>query len=59
MNPSLFKDHDVSVPDLKNLESGFLEERERDNNTVRVNIPEIHELRKFTEDIYGGWLGLK
>lgn len=61
MNPLLFKDHyETILPDLNNLESGFLENgKQNDNNIVRVNIPVINNLKKFTEDVYAAWLSVE
>lgn len=58
VNPSLFEHALINVtPNLKNLERGLITNNtQQDGVPCLINIPVIHELSTFTDDVYDAWL---
>jgi len=55
---NLFIDNNRAInPTRESLKKGFLYSSE--NEYINVNLPEIKDIRKFTESVYKSWLNLK
>lgn len=60
-NPSIFENKIFNLaPNIKHLERGFLNKNYQTNESLCfINLPEIHDVKKFTDDIYESWLNVK
>ncbi|MBP1759720.1 MAG: hypothetical protein H6Q63_637, partial [Firmicutes bacterium] len=58
VNPSLFEDAPTNVtPNLEKLQRGLITHSTKQGElSNRINIPIIHNLTTFTDDVYEAWL---
>lgn len=60
-NPSMFENKLFNLtPNIRHLEEGFLNKKHpMDEFLCPINLPEIHDVKKFTDDIYETWSNVR